>query len=309
MSAVPLIQDSEGVQFLQWCLPRLGLRWPGFRKVRKRVYKRVVRRIQELGLSGLSAYRVYLDTRGDEWAVLDGFCRIPISRFYRDRAVFQYLEEEVLPELGALAAHRGETELNCWSIGCAAGEEPYTLAIVASGPGLRLPTSVYASYYRRRPSLARALGCYVDTSDRRRPAPSGLRPGRSGVVRREVPGWRDVRGAGHAPGGPTGAVDLILCRTWHSYFDRPAQRPATIVGVWRRGRLVISRGLIRTGLVGSLVRESGYIAGGDRGMGSVRLTGEEEPQRCAAAWRAMSGFKRGRGRRRLAGGMQTGGIS
>lgn len=142
MSPVRFVQDSEGIQFLQWCLPRLGLRWPGFRKVRKRVYKRVARRIQELGLSSLSAYRAYLDTRAGEWVVLDGFCRIPISRFYRDRGVFQYLEEEVLPELGALAAHRGETELKCWSIGCAAGEESYTLAIVwRLGPASACPIS------------------------------------------------------------------------------------------------------------------------------------------------------------------------
>ncbi|HEY7654602.1 MAG TPA: hypothetical protein VIG07_17435, partial [Methylomirabilota bacterium] len=71
----PSVPDAEGIQFLQWCLPRLGLRWPGFRKVRKRVYKRIARRIQELGLSGLSAYRSHLDTDAGEWAILDGLCR------------------------------------------------------------------------------------------------------------------------------------------------------------------------------------------------------------------------------------------
>ncbi|MCH8155613.1 MAG: hypothetical protein IH786_10185 [Proteobacteria bacterium] len=36
--------DRDCVGFLQWCLPRLGLRWPGYRKVRRTVCKRVGRR-------------------------------------------------------------------------------------------------------------------------------------------------------------------------------------------------------------------------------------------------------------------------
>jgi hypothetical protein len=30
------MKDTEGDQFLQWCLPRLQLCWPGYRKVRRR---------------------------------------------------------------------------------------------------------------------------------------------------------------------------------------------------------------------------------------------------------------------------------
>jgi universal stress protein family protein len=55
------ITDADGVQVLQWCLPRLGLRWPGFRKVRRQVYKRVHRRVQELGLSSVAEYRSYVE--------------------------------------------------------------------------------------------------------------------------------------------------------------------------------------------------------------------------------------------------------
>jgi len=254
MSPVRFVQDSEGIQFLQWCLPRLGLRWPGFRKVRKRVYKRVARRIQELGLPGLSAYRAYLDTRADEWAVLDGFCRIPISRFYRDRGVFQYLEEEVLPELGALAAHRGETELDCWSIGCAAGEEPYTLAVVwRLGPGLRLPdlqVRILATDIDPE-NLARARrGCYARSSLKDLP-PAYLELAfvptaqewcvgqvyREGVTFVE----QDVRQA--APPGP---FDLILCRNVaFTYFDEARPRDALRTIVERLapgGALVIGSG-------------------------------------------------------------------
>jgi chemotaxis protein methyltransferase CheR len=37
--------DRECVEFLQWALPQLGLRWPGFRKVRHQIHKRLNRRL------------------------------------------------------------------------------------------------------------------------------------------------------------------------------------------------------------------------------------------------------------------------
>jgi len=33
------MNDNDCVEFLQWALPRLHLRWPGFRKVRAQVCK------------------------------------------------------------------------------------------------------------------------------------------------------------------------------------------------------------------------------------------------------------------------------
>jgi len=121
------MKDSDCVAFLQSVLPRLKMRWPGFRKVRRQVCKRVDRRLRELRLPDTRAYRDYLETHPDEWSLLDEFCRIPISRFYRDRGVFDFLRERVLPEL---AESIGAGELRCWSAGCASGEEPYTLTII-----------------------------------------------------------------------------------------------------------------------------------------------------------------------------------
>ncbi|MBI2534664.1 MAG: chemotaxis protein CheR [Deltaproteobacteria bacterium] len=122
--------DLEGAQFLQWCLPRLHLRWPGFRKVRRQVYKRLNRRLQELDLPNLQSYRRRLEDHPGEWATLDSLCWIHISRFYRDRSVFQHLERELLPQLAERQVAAGEGEIRCWSAGCAGGEEPYTLAII-----------------------------------------------------------------------------------------------------------------------------------------------------------------------------------
>jgi chemotaxis protein methyltransferase CheR len=123
------MRDSECVEFLQWALPRLSRRWPGFRKVRRTVCKRIARRMPALALSGPRDYREFLEHNAGEWTVLDALLPITISSFYRDKAVFDFLRGTVLRQLANEAVKRGDRTLRAWSIGCASGEEPYTLVL------------------------------------------------------------------------------------------------------------------------------------------------------------------------------------
>jgi chemotaxis protein methyltransferase CheR len=121
------MNDNECVEFLQWALLHMRMRWSGFRKVRRQVCKRIAGRLEELHLAGPSQYKAYLADHREEWKKLDSFCRITISRFYRDKSTFRFLQEVVLKEL----AEKAETDrLRCWCCGCAAGEEPYTLSLI-----------------------------------------------------------------------------------------------------------------------------------------------------------------------------------
>jgi len=228
-----LITDAEGVLFLQWCLPQLHLRWPGFRKVRRQVYKRIHRRLLELSLRTIGAYRTYLEDHPDEWATLDGFCWISISRFYRDQAVFQHLEHEILPTLARVVLGRGESELRCWSAGCAGGEEPYSLALLwhqglaSQFPALRLrilATDIDSG------SIERAKrGCYQATSLKQLPLPwraqAFVTSGNKFCLKDK---YRDaVTFLVHdlRQRAPDGLFDLIFCRNLaFTYFDPTAQR-------------------------------------------------------------------------------------
>lgn len=124
------MRDEACVRFLQWSLPRLELRWAGFRKVRRQVCKRIQRRWQALGLEGWEAYRRRLEQDAAEWGELDQACRITISRFYRDRGVFLGLAQSVLPALATRAAAAAEPALRIWSAGCGSGEEAYSIALL-----------------------------------------------------------------------------------------------------------------------------------------------------------------------------------
>jgi chemotaxis protein methyltransferase CheR len=122
--------DSDSAALLEWALPRLGLRWRGFVNVRGQVCKRLRRRAAQLGLPNLAAYRARLEGDAEEWQVLQGLCGVTISRFYRDAPVWDLLRADVLPSLVSAALGAGEANLRCWSVGCASGEEPYTLSIL-----------------------------------------------------------------------------------------------------------------------------------------------------------------------------------
>ncbi len=124
------MEDDSCVRFLQWLLPQLRMRWPGFRKVRKQVCKRIHRRIRQLGLSDIDVYRHYLQRHANEWPILDQLCRVTVSRFYRDKVVLEHVSTEVLPKLARAAIDAGDTTLRGWSAGCAMGEEAYSLILI-----------------------------------------------------------------------------------------------------------------------------------------------------------------------------------
>jgi chemotaxis protein methyltransferase CheR len=126
------MKDEACIYFLQWALPHMQLRCQGFRRVRKQVCKRVGRRIAALGLADELAYRDYLHSHAVEWQTLGMLCRVTISRFYRDKSVFNQLGSELVPRLCDQLRLQGGKSLRCWSAGCARGEETYSLVLLWS---------------------------------------------------------------------------------------------------------------------------------------------------------------------------------
>ena len=130
------MRDDDCIRLLRRVLPRLGMRWPGFRKPRGQVCKRIARRMGEVGVRSVDGYLDHLGGHPEEWAVLDFLCRVTISRFRRDRRTWERIEEDVLPGLAEALCSEGGGTLRCWSAGCASGEEPYTLSLVWQLGGL-----------------------------------------------------------------------------------------------------------------------------------------------------------------------------
>ena len=226
------MRDGDCVAFLRWALPRLELRWQGFRRPRRQVCRRIRRRLREIGLPHLRAYRQRLREEPDEWDRLARLCRVTISRFFRDRELFRTLADEVLPSLTTMAGGGGCRDLAAWSAGCGAGEEPYTLAIVCRlAPSLRgVRLRIVGTDVDRRQLERARRGVFPESSLRDVPeswrrrafAPTAAGDWRlDPAYRRGVELIRqDLRQS--APPGP---FDLVLCRNLaFTYFAESLQR-------------------------------------------------------------------------------------
>ncbi len=154
------------------------------------------------------------------------------SYFFREPAQLECIRREILPEVGRL---RGPGHgLRVWSAGCAAGEEPYSLAILLEEEGIAgahlLGTDI------SRPALARARAAAYGAwslrgADERLVRRYFSRRADGGLVlddriRRRVAFEYLNLAAGDYPLASTGTcgMDLILCRNVLIYLDRRTVR-------------------------------------------------------------------------------------
>lgn len=157
--------------------------------------------------------------------------------FFREAQQFEAIRKHILPTLkGNRAAN---AVLRAWSAGCASGEEPYSLAILAEEEGLAQRLAILATDISPRALAGARVGSYEPWSLRNtEPALRDRYFSRQGNRYAIAERFRHrVRFAQHnlaAAARPptmddTAGQDLILCRNVLIYFDRD-----TIKAVARR---------------------------------------------------------------------------
>jgi two-component system CheB/CheR fusion protein len=95
---------------------------------RSTVFRRIQRRMQINGLSTLEAYLHYLRQNVTEATAMFNDVLIGVTSFFRDRESWQQLADQVIP-LTFKGKETGDM-LRSWTVGCATGEEAYSLAIL-----------------------------------------------------------------------------------------------------------------------------------------------------------------------------------
>jgi len=192
------------------------------------IRRRIGVRMRARGMHSYDAYGSLLRRDSAESQRLLDALTIHVSRFYRNPETWAVLAATVLPTLW----RRRIGALRCWSAGCAAGEEPYTLAILlleqARREGAVTPPSVIDATDYDRASLERAgRGSYPRAVIKDLPLSLCRRycEGQESVtVAPEV--RRLIRLARHdltCEPPPAPPYDLVLCRNVIIYFDRPTQ--------------------------------------------------------------------------------------
>ena len=80
-------------------LYRFDYSWSGYRKVRKGVKKRLRRHMQDLDCRSVEPYLQILEHGGEQREHFDRLMTFSISRFFRDRALWHIVENDILPEI------------------------------------------------------------------------------------------------------------------------------------------------------------------------------------------------------------------
>ena len=208
--------------FFRENLPGLGLDWRRHRRRCSR--RRVLDRVRALGLRSLSDYASVVEHDSLEKSRLVSLVRVPISRFYREAQVWEYLGKHVLP------GFRGQNSVIMFSAGCANGEEPYSLAMLWSekGPPAVAPHILAMDIGLDGLSRAR-LGFYPISSLREIPSVCKekyfIRRPHGFQIKDEIKGMVDFYQADLLAMGTPGALDLALCRNLaYTYFGKEEQR-------------------------------------------------------------------------------------
>ena len=118
--------DSSFDLLLDYLKEHRGFDFTGYK--RASLQRRILRRMEMLGIESYLDYLDFLEVHPDEFPQLFNTILINVTGFFRDPEAWDTVTEEIVPRL--LASKDDDAPIRVWSAGCASGEEPYTVAIL-----------------------------------------------------------------------------------------------------------------------------------------------------------------------------------
>ena len=169
----------------------------------------------------------YDEQAADEWPRVMDVLSVPETYFWREIDQLQAVAAEILPALLALAP---ATPLRIWSVPCATGEEPLTIAMVLEEAGLFARGAIEIHASDASPAaIARArAGRFRERAFRSLPATLRdkyfSRDGDAWVVspalHRRVTSWTVVNILSEADVAVHGRAPVVFCRNLFIYFSK-----------------------------------------------------------------------------------------
>lgn len=196
----------------------------------KYLIRRINIRMRATRCTSVNEYCNLLRQSDQELDLLQKTLTIHVSQFFRNPSMFEKLRKEVLPGLLMAGKNSGKT-LRFWCLGCAGGEEPYSLAILLrelAGGDSPFPSVSILGTDIDTATLAAAQQAEYNL-ERLQYVPAKLRDhyfSQHGARFRLIPEIREM--VTFMQGDITNveqyvASDLVLCRNTLIYFNRPDQ--------------------------------------------------------------------------------------
>jgi two-component system CheB/CheR fusion protein len=118
--------DPEFEALLRHIQESRGLDFRGYKRTSLR--RRITLRMEAVGVDHFTAYQAHLEVHPGEFEDLLNTVLINVTSFFRDEDAWAVLRNQVIPQLVANA--KDDRPIRVWSVGCASGEEPYSLAML-----------------------------------------------------------------------------------------------------------------------------------------------------------------------------------
>ena len=227
------LTDAEFRLFADFMRTRCGLDFD--EETRFLVEKRLARRMRELDVGSFASYFYHLrhGTGADEeFSHLVDIMTTNETYFFRERAQLEALVGEIIPEMRSRAI-MGRRPVSIWSAGCASGEEPYSIVLMALEANLvpGVDFRIYASDISRAVLAKARRGIYREASFRETPESMRLRyfSQKDGLTRISDEVKRHVDFVhmnllDESRVSLLRQMDVILCRNVIIYFDRETKK-------------------------------------------------------------------------------------
>jgi two-component system CheB/CheR fusion protein len=118
--------DPEFETLLHYIQESRGLDFRGYK--RTSLKRRITLRMEAVGTEDFGAYQSHLEADPGEFESLLNTVLINVTSFFRDTEAWEVLKTEVVPRL--IAQAEPDKPIRVWSVGCASGEEPYSIAML-----------------------------------------------------------------------------------------------------------------------------------------------------------------------------------
>lgn len=122
------ISEQEFTQIRKILLFHKGFNLNAYKD--KCVRRRIAIRIRANHCETVKDYCDLLISEKTEIDQLVKVLTIHVSQFFRNLSAFEKLRKEIIPYLFAAARQNEKKSLHFWSLGCASGEEPFSLALI-----------------------------------------------------------------------------------------------------------------------------------------------------------------------------------
>lgn len=234
MQIAKQLSDTEFNKFSDLIYRNVGI----FMKLEKKelLNARLGKRLRACQLGSFQEYFDFIsrpDQQDQEFVKFLDSVSTNFTSFFREVSHFEYLKDNVLPEL--VAKKGGNTEFVFWSSASSSGEEPYTLAMFLNefaelNPGFRY--KILATDISTRVLAMAASGVYPIEQTSKMPRPILKKYFQKGVgasvgkvkikkdLRRHVI-FKRFNLMDEFPW--RGEIDVIFCRNVMIYFDRQTQ--------------------------------------------------------------------------------------